>query len=105
MFAKQNLSEFKQLGLIDWTTDTWSLRPALNIQYVIPLDRTRITLSSDSTEFYTRGLMYSNPNVRVEGNSGFLTTKVDLDVPLGIELFGYELRSGGTSVGPIYLAI
>jgi hypothetical protein len=95
MFAKQNLSELKQLGLIDWTTDTWSLRPALNIQYVIPLDRTRITLSSDSTEFYTRGFMHSNPNVRVEGNSGFLTTKVDLDVPLGIELFDHELRSGG----------
>jgi hypothetical protein len=94
-FAKQNLSELKQRGLIDWSTDTWSLRPALNIQYVIPLDRTRITLSSDSTEFYTRGFAYSNANVRVEGNSGFLTTKIDLDAPLGIELFGHELRSGG----------
>jgi hypothetical protein len=95
MFAKQNLPELKQLGLIDWSTDTWSLRPALNIQYVIPFDRTRITLSSDSTEFYTRGFARSNANVRVEGNSGFLTTKIDFDVPLGIELFGHELRSGG----------
>ena len=95
MFAKQNLPELKQLGLIDWNTDTWSLRPALNIQYVIPLDRTRITLSSDSTEFYTRGFARSNVNVRVEGNSGFLTTKIDVDVPLGIEVFGHELRSGG----------
>jgi hypothetical protein len=94
-FAKQNLPELKQLGVIDWNTDTWSLRPALNIQYVIPLDRTRITLSSDSTEFYTRGFARSNANVRVEGNSGFLTTKIDLDVPLGVELFGHELRSGG----------
>jgi hypothetical protein len=94
-FAKQNLPELKQLGLIDWSTDTWSLRPALNIQYVLPLDRTRITLSSDSTEFYTRGFERSNANVRVEGNAGFLTTKIDVDVPLGVELFGHELRSGG----------
>ena len=94
-FAKQNLPELKQRGLIDWSTDTWSLRPALNIQYVVPLDRTRITLSSDSTEFYTRGFARSNANVRVEGNSGFLTTKIDFDVPLGVELFGHELRSGG----------
>jgi hypothetical protein len=94
-FAKQNLPELKQLGLIDWSTDTWSLRPALNIQYVVPLDRTRITLSSDSTEFYTRGFARSNANVRVDGNAGFLTTKIDIDVPLGVELFGHELRSGG----------
>jgi hypothetical protein len=94
-FAQQNLPELKQLGLIDWRTDTWSLRPALNIQYVVPLDRMRITLSSDSTEFYTRGFARSNANVRVEGNSGFLTTKIDLDIPLGVELFGHELRSGG----------
>jgi hypothetical protein len=94
-FAKQNLPELKQLGLIDWNTDTWSIRPALNIQYVVLLDRTRITLSSDSTEFYTRGFARSNANVRVDGNSGFLTTKIDVDVPLGVELFGHELRSGG----------
>jgi hypothetical protein len=95
MFAKQNLPELKQLGLIDWNTDTWSLRPAVNIQYVIPLDRTRITLSSDAAEFYTRGFARSNANVQVEGNSGFLAAKIDLDVPLGVELFGHELRSGG----------
>jgi hypothetical protein len=94
-FAKQNLPELEQLGLINWNINTWSLRPALNIQYVIPLDRTRVTLSSDSTDFYTRGFAPSNANVRVEGNSGFLTNKIDVDVPLGLELFGHELRSGG----------
>ena len=94
-FSQQNLPELKQLGLIDWRTDTWSLRPALNIQYVVPVDRMRITLSSDSTEFYTRGFARSNANVRVAGNSGFSTAKIDFDVPLGVELFGHELRSGG----------
>jgi hypothetical protein len=94
-FARQNLPELQQLGLIDWSTDTWSLRPALNVQYVIPLDRTLVTLSSDAADFYTRGFARSNANVRVEGNAGFLTNKIDLDVPLGVELFGHELRSGG----------
>jgi hypothetical protein len=94
-FARQNLPQLERLGLINWNIDTWSLRPALNIQYVIPLDRTLIALSSDSTDFYTRGFAPSNANVRVEGNSGFLTSKIDFDVPLGIELFGHELRSGG----------
>jgi hypothetical protein len=94
-FARQNLPELEQLGLIDWSTDTWSLRPALNVQYVVALDRTLITLSSDSIDFYTRGFARSNANVRVEGNSGFLTNKIDLDVPLGVEVFGHELRNGG----------
>jgi hypothetical protein len=94
-FARQNLPELEQLGLIDWSTNTWSLRPALNVQYVIPLDRALVTLSSDAADFYTRGFARSNANVRVEGNSDFLTNKIDLDVPLGVELFGHELRSGG----------
>ncbi len=94
-FARQNLPQLKQLGLIDWNTDTWSLRPALNVQYIVAFDRTRITLSSDSTEFYTRGFARSNENFRVQGNSGFWTNKIDFDVPLGFELFGHEVRSGG----------
>lgn len=94
-FAQQNLPELKQLGLIDWRTDTLSLRPALNIQYIIPVDRTRVTLSSDATDFYTWGFARSNANIKVGGNSAYLTNKVDLDLPLGIELFGHELRTGG----------
>jgi hypothetical protein len=94
-FAQQNLSELKQLGLIDWSIETLSLRPALNVQYILPLDRVRITLSSDLAAFLTRPLKGSNLQIDVAGDSGFLTNKIDLDVPLGIGLDGHELRIGG----------
>jgi hypothetical protein len=94
-FGLQNLSELRQLGLVDWSVDTWTLRPALNIQYIIPVDRALITLSSDPTGFFTHGFNRSNTNVRVAGDSGFVTNTIDLDIPLGIEIYGHELRSGG----------
>jgi hypothetical protein len=31
----------------------------------------------------------------VSGNSGSLDSKIDLDVPLGRQLFGHELHTGG----------
>jgi hypothetical protein len=62
---------------------------------VINWDRTIITLSSDPTIFYTRGFIESNANIRVDGNSGSVDDKVDVDIPLGLELNGHELRAGG----------
>jgi hypothetical protein len=94
-FARRNLPELQQLGLADWSIDTWSLRPALNIQYIIPVGRALITLSSDPTGFYTHGFARSNIHLRVGGDSGFVTNKIDLDIPLGVEIYGHELRSGG----------
>jgi hypothetical protein len=94
-FGRQNLSQLQQLGLIDWSIDTWTLRPALNVQYIVPLGRALITLSSDPTGFYTHGFNRSNIHLRVGGDSGFVTNKIDLDVPLDVELYGHELRSGG----------
>lgn len=94
-FGRQNLSDLQQLGLVDWSVDTWSLRPALNVQYIFPIGRALITLSTDATGFYIHGFARSNVHVRVGGDSGFVTNKVDLDIPLGVELYGHELRSGG----------
>jgi hypothetical protein len=94
-FGRQNLPELRQLGLADWSVDTWSLRPALDIQYIVPVGRALVTLSSDPTGFYTHGFARSNINVRVGGDSGFVTNKIDLDIPLGVELYGHEVRSGG----------
>lgn len=94
-FGRQNLADLRQLGLIDWSVDTWTLRPALNAQYIIALGRAFITLSSDATGFYTHGFDRSNVHVRVGGNSGFVTNKIDLDIPLDVGLYGHELRSGG----------
>ena len=94
-FGRQNLLDLRQLGLVDWNVDTWTLRPALNIQYIIFLDRALITLSSDPTGFFTHGFARSSQDVRVGGDSGLVTNKIDLDIPLGVEIYGHELRSGG----------
>ena len=94
-FMKANRTLATQLGLIDWSIDTWTLRPALNVQYAITLGRSIITLSSDPTYFHTKGFNSSNPNVQINGNSGSVANKIDVDVPLRIEFAGHELRSGG----------
>jgi hypothetical protein len=94
-FMKANQALATRLGLINWSVDTWTLRPALNFQYVMTLDRSIITLSSDPTYFHTEGFNSSNSKVRINGNSASVSNKIDVDVPLRIELYGHELRSGG----------
>lgn len=93
--GRRDLPELERLGLADWSVDTWSLRPALDIQYIVPVGRALITLSSDPTGFFTHGFARSNVYLRVGGDSGLVTNKIDLDIPLDIELHGHELRSGG----------
>jgi hypothetical protein len=94
-FAQANLARATSLGLIDYTVDTWTFRPALNIQYLLSWNRTIFTLSSDSTYFHTESFNSSNSNVKVKGDSGSQGFTVDVDIPLGVEVYGYELRSGG----------
>jgi hypothetical protein len=94
-FIKANQALAIQLGLIDWSVDTWTLRPAINAQYVINWHRSIITLSSDLTYFHTEQFGSSNANVQVDGDSGSWAKKIDWDIPLGVELAGHELRSGG----------
>jgi hypothetical protein len=94
-FMKANQALATRLGLINWSVDTWTLRPALNIQYVVPLYRSIITLSSDPTYFYTQDFNSSNQNVQIDGSSGSVANKIDVDIPLGVELYGHELRTGG----------
>jgi hypothetical protein len=94
-FVQANLNQLRELGLIDWHVDLWSLRPAVNVQYLAQFNRSFVTLSSDLVYFHTEGFNSSNTHVTVGGNSGFVTNKVDVDVPLGIEIGGHELRTGG----------
>lgn len=93
--APSNVAQLQQLGLVDWSVSTWSLRPAMNVQYVLPLGRTLVTFSSDTAGFFTHGFAGSNAHLRVGGDSGFVTNKIDLDIPLGVALYGHELRTGG----------
>jgi hypothetical protein len=94
-FMRANLATATQLGLVNWRVDTWTLRPALDIQYVLTWNRAIITLSSDPTYFHTESFSSSNVAVLVDGDSGSWANKVDLDLPLGVELYGHELRVGG----------
>jgi hypothetical protein len=93
--APGNLAEAKQLGLIDWNVDTWTIRPSLNLQYEYTWHRTIFTLSSEPTYFYTESFRSSSPNLNISGDSEAWVNKIDVDVPLGVELFGHELRTGG----------
>ena len=55
---------------------------------------TAFTLSSEPTYFYTESFRSSSPNLNVNGDSEAWVNKIDVDVPLGVELFGHELRTG-----------
>jgi hypothetical protein len=92
---KADLATAKQKGLIDWQVDTWTAATGLETQYELLWDRTIVTLSITPTWFHTETAHTSNPNTSVHGDSGSVAFKVDFDVPLGAQLFGQELRSGG----------
>jgi hypothetical protein len=90
-----NLAPASQMGLVGYSENTWTVRPALNIQYEFTWDRTVFTLSSDPTFYHTESFTSSNSNDSVNGNSWSLADKIDVDIPLGRYLFGHELRTGG----------
>jgi hypothetical protein len=94
-FMRANLDRATRLGLVGWSVDTWTLRPAVNVQYVFTWDRAIITLSSDPTYFHTESFNSTSALARVHGDSGSLGNTIDADVPLGFQLFGHEVRTGG----------
>ena len=94
-FMQANFARAIDMGLVNWSVDTWTLRTGLNIQYLITWDRTRIKLSSEPTYYHTESFNSSNANVSLSGDSHSIATTIDIDIPLGVELFGHELRSGG----------
>jgi hypothetical protein len=94
-FGRQELPELLKLGLVDWSLNTASLRPALNVQYILPINRAFLTFSSDAVGYFTHGFARSNLDLRIGGDSGLVTNKIDVDIPLGVQLDGHELRAGG----------
>jgi len=94
-FGRANLDRAKQLGLVDWTVDTWTLITAVDCQYLLTLHRTIVTLSSLPVYYHTESFGSSNVHLNINGNSGTWANRVDVDIPLGVELFDRELRSGG----------
>jgi hypothetical protein len=94
-FMRANLETARQLGLVDWTVHTWTVIPAVDIQYLIPMDRTIITLSSTPAYYHTESFESTSANLNVNGDSGTWANMIDVDIPMGVELFGHELRTGG----------
>jgi hypothetical protein len=95
-FMQANFAHAMDVGLVNWSVDTWTLRTALNVQYLITLDRTRIKLSTEPAYYHTESFNSSNANVSLTGDSQAIATTVDVDIPLGVMLFGHEMRSGGS---------
>lgn len=95
-FMQTNFVRAIDMGLVNWSVDTWTLRTGLNIQYLITWDRTRIKLSSEPVYYHTQSFNSSNANVSLTGDSQTIASMIDIDIPLGVALFGHELRSGGS---------
>jgi len=81
--------------VVDWTLDTWSVLPALELDYQGMWRRTTFDFSSRSTFFYTKSFESSSSIVGVEGTSTTWANKLDMDVPLGLKVFGSEVHTGG----------
>ena len=82
-------------GLIDYNVDTWTIRPAADFQYLYTWRRVIFTLNSDPTYFHTESFSASNPNININGDSETWMNKIDVDIPLGKDLWGHEMRTGG----------
>jgi hypothetical protein len=93
--GRNGFNQARSLGLVNWTADTWTVRPAGNLQYVYTLGRTIFTLSSDFDYFYTESFQSSSSAINISGNSETWRNLIDVDVPLGKKLWGHELRTGG----------
>jgi hypothetical protein len=85
----------ERAGLINWNVDTWTIRPSGQLAWVQDFGRTRITLASDGTYFHTEDFAGSDHHPSLKGDSETWKNLVDIDIPLGCELFGHELRTGG----------
>ena len=88
----------KSLGsgtIVDWTLDTWSVVPALELNYEWRWRRMTFDFNSGYSFFHTESFESSSPILGVKGNSSTWANKLEADVPLGLEILGHELHTGG----------
>ena len=90
-----DFNQAQQAGTLSLDADTWTVRPAGDLQYVWTLGRTIFTLSSDFAYFHTESFETSMSGFQIRGNSEVWKNMLDVDIPLGKELLGHELRTGG----------
>ena len=81
--------------IVDWTLDTWSIVPSLELDYNWLWGRTTFVFSSCYTFFHTASFEGSSPYMFVNGNSSTWVNKLDVDMPLGWKILNHELHTGG----------
>ena len=89
---------FRTLGtgtLVDWTMETWSVVPALELEYQWMWRRTTFEFCSRFSYFHTESFETTSPILGVNGDSSTWLNKLDVDVPLGLKVLGRELHAGG----------
>ena len=94
-WGKANLEQAKKAGLVNYRVDTWSVRPGADLQYVYTWGRTVFSLSSELAYYHTESFRTSTYAGSVNGDSQTWQNLIDVDIPLGKELWGHELRTGG----------
>jgi hypothetical protein len=94
-FSQTNLAAAKAAGLVDYHVDTWTIRPGAELSYIWNWERVVIELSSDFGWFHTEDFSSTSDNISVDGDSYTWVNKIDVDVPLGVEIFHRELHTGG----------
>ncbi|MGC3960172.1 MAG: hypothetical protein QM813_20280 [Verrucomicrobiota bacterium] len=81
--------------LVNWEAETWSVVPSAGLRYEWPWGRTIFAVQSKYTFYHTESFASTSPLVDVNGDSNAWENRVEVDLPLGLSLLGYELRTGG----------
>lgn len=81
--------------LVDWQLDSWSVEPSLDLGYEWKWGRTGFEFGSRYNFFHTESFHSTSAAAQLNGDSHTWENKLDVDVPLGWELLGNELHTGG----------
>jgi hypothetical protein len=90
-----NIKQAAAGTFVDWTLDTWSVSPGMELRYEWLWGRTAFLASSRYSFFHTESFSASSTRISVSGDSHTWENKLDVDVPLGWHLLGRELHTGG----------
>jgi hypothetical protein len=80
---------------VDWTLNTWSFAPGVELDYEWYWHRANFVASSRYNFFHTESFSASTVHISFSGDSQTWENKLDVDVPLGWHVLGRELHTGG----------
>jgi hypothetical protein len=92
--GKAYLPAMQQAGWVDWSLDSWTANPSLEAKYIWNFGRNTLYWQSVFDFYHTESFNNSSA-VNINGNSETWKNLLDLDIPLGVSLFGRELHTGG----------